>query len=329
MLRTPLCDLLGIEVPVMQAAIAPYTSAELVAAVANAGGLGSVGTAMRPVSAVREELARTRELTAGPFAVNFTLHTLEPETWDVALAARPPVVSFALGDPGDLVARAHDAGATVLQQVHTVAQAEHAAARGVDAIIAQGSEAGGFGGQVAALILVPQVVDAVAPVPVLAAGGIADGRGLAAALVLGAQGANIGTRFLAAAETPIPAAWKQAILAAASEDAVRAEFVPDLFPPGPRAPGTGDRFAVAPRALRTPFVEAWNADCPGARQAAARLREEVVAALRTGRMHEYVPFTGQTAGAIHDVRPAAVLVHALVAEARAALSRAGALATPP
>lgn len=329
MLRTPLCDLLGIEAPVMQAAIAPYTSAELVAAVSNAGGLGSVGTAMRPPAAVREELARTRELTARPFAVNFTLHTLESETWTLALAGRPPVVSFALGDPGDLVARAHDAGAKVIQQVHTVAQAEHAAARGVDAIIAQGGEAGGFGGPVAALILVPQVVDAVAPVPVLAAGGIADGRGLAAALVLGAQGVNIGTRFLAAAETPIPAAWKQAILAAASEDAVRAEFVPDLFPPGPPAPGTGERYAVAPRALRTPFVDGWNADRTGARQAAARLREEVVAALRTDRMHDYVPFTGQTAGAIRDVRPAAALVQDLVAEAGAALARAGALAAAP
>src|SRR6185369_3595766 len=126
---------------------------------------------------------------------------------------------------------AHAAGSRFVAQVHTPQQAERAAEAGADAIIAQGGEAGGFGGTISTLALVPQVVDAVAPVPVLAAGGIADGRGLAAALVLGAQGVNIGTRFLASVEAPIPDEWKQAILAVSSQDAIKAEFWPDIFPP--------------------------------------------------------------------------------------------------
>ena len=120
-----------------------------------------------------------------------------------AVQARPAVISFALGDPGDLVKQAHDAGARVMLQVTTVAQAVEAAERGVDVIIAQGGEAGGYCGSVSTMALVPQVVDAVSPIPVVAAGGIFDGRGIAAALMLGAVGVNMGTRFLASKEAPI------------------------------------------------------------------------------------------------------------------------------
>jgi hypothetical protein len=136
-----------------------------------------------------------------------------------------------------------------------------AAEAGADIVIAQGAEAGGFGGEVSTMALVPQVVDAIAPVPVLAAGGIADGRGLAAALALGAQGVNIGTRFLAAAETEIPDGYKDAILAAASQDAVRVAFSDSVFPPasGP------DPYGTRPRALRTAFVDRYNARPPRGR----------------------------------------------------------------
>ena len=120
-------------------------------------------------------------------------------------------------------------------------------------IIAQGSEAGGFGGFVSTMALVPQVADAVAPTPVVAAGGIADGRGLAAAIVLGAQGINIGTRFLAATEAAVPESWQQRILAARSEDAVKVEFVDEAFPPGDEG-----SYPAQPRVLRTPFVDEWN-----------------------------------------------------------------------
>lgn len=317
MLRTPLCDLFGIEVPVIQAAIAPFTAPELVAAVSNAGALGSYATAVRPAADVQRELARVRELTDRPFAVNFTLATFDQEAWAHALAARPAVISFALGDPGDLVRQAHAAGSLVVQQVHTVAQAEHAVTRGVDAIIAQGTEAGGFTGAVSALALLPQVVDAAGAVPVVAAGGIFDGRGLAAALVLGAQGVNIGTRFMASVEASCGDAWKGAIVAARSEDAVKVDVWWDIFP----EPG-GGTFAVAPRALRTPFLDRWLGRHADARREAERLQGEVMGAARQGMLLDYTPFTGQTAGGIREVLPAAAIVRRLAAEAEEALARA-------
>ncbi len=122
-------------------------------------------------------------------------------------------------DPGDLVKQAHDAGALTMLQVTTVAQAVQAAERGIDVIIAQGGESGGYCGEVSTMTLVPQVVDAVSPIPVVAAGGIFDGRGIAAALMLGAAGVNMGTRFIACMEAPAPAEWKRAITQAKSEDA--------------------------------------------------------------------------------------------------------------
>lgn len=201
-----------------------------------------------------------------------------------------------------------------MQQVHSVEQARKAADQGVDVIIAQGSEAGGFGGAVSTMALVPQVVDAVSPIPVVAAGGIADGRGLAAALALGAQGVNIGTRFLAAAETTIPDAWKQAILDAESEDAVKVEFANEVFPP----PGP-EGYDTLPRVLRTPFVEEWNRRPEAVEAQAERLREELAGALQGGRAHELVPFTGQTAGMIDEILPVAEILQRLVVEAEAAL----------
>src|SRR5579859_2711193 len=190
MLRTRFCELFGIEVPVLQAAIAPYTPPELVAAVSNAGALGTVTTGFQTIDQVRSSIRRTQELTDRPFVVNFVTRALDDQMFALALGARPKAISFALGNPGDHIKRAHDAGLLVIQQVHTVEQARMAAEWGADVIIAQDTEAGGFGQTVAALPLVPQVVDAVHSIPVLAAGGIADGRGLAAALVLAAQGAK-------------------------------------------------------------------------------------------------------------------------------------------
>jgi enoyl-[acyl-carrier protein] reductase II len=318
-LRTPFCDRFALEHPIVQGSFGPWSSAELSAAVSAAGGLGSIGTALRSARALRDDVARVRSLTSAPFAVNHTVRPFDEELFDVTLELTPPVVSLALGDPGDLVARAHEAGALFVQQVHSVPAAVRAAEAGADAIIAQGAEAGGFGGSVAALPLVPQVVDAVAPVPVLAAGGIADGRGLAAALVLGAQGVNVGTRFLAAAEAGIPAAWQERIASASSDDAVKVDFAPLVFPPANR-PGAYD---VRPRALTTPFVEAGNADPAAVERGAAQLATELVSAVRAGRAHELVPFTGQSAGLVRDVRPAAVIVRSMVEEAERAIAAAG------
>ena len=203
MLRTPLCEMLNIEHPIIQAGMGEFTSAELVAAVSNAGGLGSLGCAYRTVDEIANELTRTRDLTKKPFAVNHLILTLDEEALAMTLEFKPAIISTEGGDPGEFVKRVHEAGILSVHQVHTVQQAVQAAELGVDVIIAQGSEAGGHGGTVSALSLIPQVVDAVAPVPVVASGGIADGRGLAAALVIGAQGVNIGTRFLASQEAPV------------------------------------------------------------------------------------------------------------------------------
>jgi enoyl-[acyl-carrier protein] reductase II len=165
-MRTPVCDLLGMEVPIMQAAIWPATSPELVAAVSEAGALGSIGCVFESAESVRRQIARVREITARPFAVNHVVPLLDEAAFRVTLEAEPEVVSFALGEPGELVERAHGAGAKVIHQVHTVGQAREAAELGVDVLIAQGSEAGGQGMAlgVGAMALLPQVADAVDPI---------------------------------------------------------------------------------------------------------------------------------------------------------------------
>jgi enoyl-[acyl-carrier protein] reductase II len=312
-LHTRVCELLGIECPVIQAAMSPFTTPELVAAVSNAGGLGSIGAGMRSPEDLRQQLTRTRELTQRPFAVNYGVPMLNEESFALTLAAKPALVSFSLSDPGDLVKRVHDAGILVMHQVTTVRQARQAAERGVDVIIAQGSEAGAFVGPVAGLALIPQVVDAVSPIPVIAAGGIADGRGLAAALVLGAQGINIGTRFLASTEAPISAEWKQAILAAESEEAIRVEVWNDFL-----GVLSGD-YGTVPRALSSPFIEQWQHRRDEAKREAERLRGEVMVAIRHGRLGELLPSVGQSVGLIRDIVSAAEIVRRIVMEAEEVL----------
>jgi enoyl-[acyl-carrier protein] reductase II len=313
-LRSRLCDLLSIEHPIVQASLGPWTSAELSAAVSNAGGLGSLGTSLRSAEQVERQLDRMRELTDRPFAVNHTMRPLNEEVFALTLEARPSVVSLALGDPGDLIGRAHDAGILFMQQIHTVRQAYGAAERGADVIIAQGGEAGGFGGTVGTMSLVPQVVDAVSPIPVVAAGGIADGRGLAAAMLLGAQGVNAGTRFVASAEAAVGDEWKRRVLTADSEDAVKVEFADEVFP----AEGPGG-YGTLPRVLHTPFVTEWNQRLDEVGREAGRLRDELMTSIEEGRAHELVPFTGQTAGMIHEILPAGEIVRRMVAEAEETL----------
>jgi enoyl-[acyl-carrier protein] reductase II len=263
-----------------------------------------------------------REMTKRPFAVNHVVPLLDEEAFEATLEAKPAVISLALGDPGDLVERAHAAGAAVIHQVHTVEQALRVAELGVDVIISQGSEAGGQGMAlgVGAMALIPQVVDAVDPIPVLAAGGVADGRGLAAALVLGAQGATVGTRFLASEEASADESWKRAILEAESEDVVRFEVFKEILP------SRSDRaYETVPRVMRTAFVEEWQGRPKEARREAERLRAQVISAIRRRRPHELLPFTGQTAGMVRDILPAAGIVRAMVTEAEQALERASAL----
>lgn len=316
MIRTRLCELLAIQFPIIQAGMSIYTSAELVAAVSNAGGLGTLRCWRRPPEGLGRQLSIIRDLTNRTFAINHVVPALDEDAFALTLAARPTAISFALGDPEELVQRAHDAGSLVVHQVTTVSQARQAAERGVDVIIAQGTEGGGYVGTVAALALIPQVVDAVRPIPVVAAGGIADGRGLAAAIVLGAEGINVGTRFLASEEAPIERAWKQMIVDADAEDAIPVGVLNDIRPmPGSYGYGT------ALRSLRTPFIESWQQRPDQARREAERLSGELLAARQQGRGHEMLPTAGQSAGLIRDIVPAGEIVQRIVTEARLALER--------
>jgi nitronate monooxygenase/enoyl-[acyl-carrier protein] reductase II len=321
-LHTSLCDLVGIEAPVIQAGMSVFTSPELVAAVSNAGGLGSLGAWQRPADRLDRDLAAISEQTDRPFAVNHVIPDLDDAAFALTLKAGPAVVSFALDDPRTLVDRVHDAGSLAMQQVTTVAQASEAAARGVDVIIAQGGEAGGYGGSVATLPLVPQVVDAVRPLPVVAAGGIADGRGLAAALMLGAAGVNVGSRFLASQEAPIPPVWKESIVEAASQDFVQVDFLNDVRPV-PGAVGYGTRV----RAFRSEFVDKWEQRRDDVRRNPEDVVSEMGAAMDEGRMHELVAGAGQSSGLVRDVLPAAEIVRTIVDEAERALRGAGKIIT--
>src|SRR5947207_9303142 len=313
MLKTPLCDLFGIELPIILAPMGTCTSAELAAAVSNNGGLGGIGSLFRTTAAVKHDIDAVKKLTNKPFAVNHIPQTLDPEVFRHALAARPAVISFALDDPGDLVRQAHDAGSCVMLQVTTVAQATQAAERGVDVIIAQGGEAGGYCGEISTITLVPQVVDAVSPIPVVAAGGIFDGRGIAGALMLGAAGVNLGTRFIATQEAPAPEEWKQAIAQARSEDAIKVDVLNDISP----LPGTAG-FGTVLRSLHTPFLDEWSAKREEARRNRDRLRRQIVSTTQAGQPHATLLTAGQSAGGIKDIPSVAELMRRLVAETEAA-----------
>ncbi|MBV8508022.1 MAG: nitronate monooxygenase [Alphaproteobacteria bacterium] len=318
MLRTSLCDLLGIDLPIILAGMgAGATSAEFAAAISNQGGLGSVGSLFRTSDAVKRDIDKLPTLTNRNFAINHIPQALDADAFRHTLQARPAVISFALDDPGDLIRQAHDVGSLVMVQVTTVGQAIQAADRGVDVIITQGGEAGGYTGTISTMALVPQVVDAVSPIPVVAAGGIYDGRGIAAAFMLGAVGVNIGTRFLASKEAPIDDDWKQAIIEAHSEDAVKAEVINDIIP----VPGTIG-YGTVGRTLRTPFLDEWSSKRDEARRNGERLWAEIAERIRRGRRRETLVWAGQTAGGVREVLSVAEIMRQLVDQAEAALARA-------
>src|SRR5262245_65740127 len=171
------------------------------------------------------------------------------------------------------------------------------------------------------MTLVPQVVDAVSPMPVVAAGGIFDGRGIAAAVMLGAVGVNLGTRFIASTEAPAPDGWKQAITAAESEDAIKVDVLNDISP----LPGTVG-FQTVLRSLHTTFIDEWSAKREAARRDRDSLREQIVSTTQSGRPHACLLTAGQTAGGIKQVLSVGDIMRGLVAETKAALSRAPALA---
>ena len=203
-MKTILCERLGIERPIIQAPMGGAVGPKLAAAVSNAGGLGMLVLWRADADTMRRQIREMRALTSRPFGVNLNLDFPQEERLEICLEEHVPIISFFWRDPSSLVPRAKAGGAIVMHSVGSAIDAKRAVDCGVDIVIAQGWEAGGHvRGMVATMPLVPAVVDAVAPAPVVAAGGIADGRGLAAALALGAAGAWIGTRFLASEEAAI------------------------------------------------------------------------------------------------------------------------------
>jgi NAD(P)H-dependent flavin oxidoreductase YrpB (nitropropane dioxygenase family) len=323
MLHTRLCDLLGIEVPIIAAAMGPnVTGLELAAAVSNAGGLGIMQAQLYPPPLLRQEIRRMRDLTDKPFGVNFILHFPHEENVAVCLEERVPVLSFFWGDPAPYVERAHAAGIKVFDQVGSVTSAQRSARAGVDVIIAQGVEAGGHVvGQVATMALVPRVVDAVAPTPVVAAGGIADARGLVAALALGAHGVVMGTRFLATPEANAHPIYQQKLVASTEEETVQTVLFGHGWPNAPH------------RTLRTAFVEAWLGKEALAQESRpdepvigeTRMAGQSVPVLRfasfppsreaRGDIEAMSLLAGQSVGLVHEIKPAATIVREMVAGA--------------
>jgi NAD(P)H-dependent flavin oxidoreductase YrpB (nitropropane dioxygenase family) len=306
-LHTPVCALLGIELPILQAGMSTYTTPELVAAVSNAGGLGIIGGLGRSPGELREEIGKVRELTSRPFGVNHVVSQIDAGAIDVTLELRVPVLSLSWGRAGELARRAHDAGIKVLHQVNSAEEAGQVAADGADVIVAQGTEGGGHVGGMSTLPLVPQVVDVVNGVPVLAAGGIADGRGLAAVLMLGAQGALIGTRFLATPEARGRGHSKDVILNALGSQTVASKFFDDVL--GIRWPG------ALVRSIKNPLLDRWAQRQQDWALAADQIRPSLEAAMAAG---DFV-LAGESAGMIHDIVPAGELVQRIAREAEALL----------
>lgn len=220
MLRTVLCELLGIKYPIIQGGMAWVATGELAAAVSEAGGLGIIGAGNAPPESVLREIKKVRSITDQPFGVNIALFSPYVESLiDMVVAERVPVITTGAGNPGKYLLRLKEAGIKVIPVVASVALAKRLERAGVDAVIAEGMESGGHIGDVTTMVLVPQIVDAV-NIPVIAAGGIADGRGFVAALALGAAGIQMGTRFICASECTAHPNYKQAILDAGDRDTV-------------------------------------------------------------------------------------------------------------
>ncbi|HLK78830.1 MAG TPA: nitronate monooxygenase [Streptosporangiaceae bacterium] len=310
-MRTPVCELLGIEQPIVQAPMADVPG--LAAAVSNAGALGMLTLTWS--ADVGASVRETAALTARPFGGNFVLTSDHHRHLDQALEAGLRIVSFMWGDPSGYVEAVHDAGGIVLHTVGSAEEARRVVASGVDVVVAQGWEAGGHvWGRVATLPLVPAVVDAVAPVPVIAAGGIGDARGVAAVLALGAQAAWLGTRFLLAEEMPIHQDYRRRLIAAAETDS---QWYPDLYDVGwPDSPH---------RALRNSTARAWeDAGCPPDAQRPGA--GDVIARFASGeaivRYEPAPPMTGTTG----EIEALSMWAGQSVALARAPQSAAGIVA---
>ena len=311
MIHTRICDLLGIPHPIVLGGMGTATTAPLVAAVSNAGGFGTLGTSAFDAATLGAEIGAIRERTDKPFGINHLLFQIREDMFDVTLRARPALAAFAWARKDqnlrDYFQRAHDAGCKVMYMAGEVPEARRAAEAGADVLVAQGTEAGGHVVWMASLPLVPMMVKAVAPLPVLSAGGIADGCGLAAALALGAEGALLGTRFMATPEAPIHANFKQAIVKSDGHDTVLTE-IPDLASqrvwPGAMS-----------RAQRNKFIERWSGREWALRQNAREVGKQVAAARAAGDVDNASLSFGQDAGLIDSIKSVREVIQDIVKDA--------------
>jgi len=319
-LHTPLCDLLGVKHPVMLAGMGGVSYAELAAAVTNAGGYGVLGMAGQGPDFIREQMRQVRKLTDGPFGVDLLAASPESLTASVDVIIDEGASAFiaGLGVPMPIMEKLQRAGLKVMVVCGAVKHAVKAAQAGCDAVICQGGEGGGHTGLVGTVPLVAQAVEAV-KVPVVAAGGLYDGRGLAAALSLGAVGVWMGTRFIASIEAHAGDLYRQTIVESADEDTVRTRC-----------------YSGKPmRVKKNPYVDDWESRPgdiqPFPFQAIHSSKAGVMGGIG-GQIEGLDPdkscfAMGQSAGGVHDVLPAAEIVRQLVTGAEIALERASALRT--
>jgi enoyl-[acyl-carrier protein] reductase II len=310
MIKTPVCELLGIEYPIFQGGMAWIADGKLAAAVSNGGGLGIISAMNADAGYLRRQIEIARELTDKPFGVNIML--LSPFADQVAETAaeeKVAVVTTGAGNPSRYMKRWNEAGIRVIPVVASVAMAKLVTRAGAAAVIAEGGESGGHVGETTTMVLVPQVCDAT-PLPVLAAGGIADGRGVAAAFMLGAQGVQLGTRFLVAEECSVHPNYKEKIL--------RANDIATIT--------TGKRLGHPVRSLKTPFSRAYF------KAEYSAISDEELEAMGAGALRLAAVegdsergcfLSGQVAGMISREQPAAEIIREIFAEAETVLSEAG------
>lgn len=307
-IRTPICDLLGIEHPIILGGMMGISDGRLTAAVSEAGGLGTLSTATFGVDGTRREIEKIRSLTDKPYSLNLPIfHPMVPELVGIVKEFGVKIVTSSAGSPDKYTRELKDAGITVIHVVSSLRTARKAAGAGVDAVVAEGIESGGkvSRDEIPTISLVPQVVDAI-DIPVIAAGGLADGRGLLAALALGAQGVQLGTRFLATEESPAHDNWKRVLVEAGDADTAVA-----------------CRLSSPTRLIRNEFWEEMNAlDAPGKKpmefmgiqgEGMARIPDDV-----DGSKGNYTAGTGS--GLIRKVSTANEVVREIMAEAEAGLA---------
>ena len=320
-----LTELLNIKIPIIQAPMGGAVGPKLTAAVSNAGGLGTLPVWTEDLETIRSLVNETRSQTDQPFAVNLNMEFPQEERLRVCLEESVPIISFFWKDSSLLVKRAKTAGAIVMHTVSSSEEAKRAIDSGVDVLVAQGWESGGHvRGRIATMALVPAIVDIANGIPVIAAGGISDGRGVAAALCLGASGAWIGTRFLASEESNIHPEYLRLLLKASESDTT---YLEDLFDVGWRnAPH---------RVLTNSTVKEWLASDrpasgkrPGEKQVIGKRASRDVKrymshtpdAFTSGNIEAMSMWAGQSVGIVRSSKPAAKIVRELWAETRAVLS---------